>query len=73
MLLGGGKNEYGVCRRLLKCLEEGVERGRGQHVYLIDDIDAVLPHLRRNLHLVHQILDVIHTVVGGGVQFMNTI
>ena len=40
---------------------------------LVYDVNAVLSHLRRNLHLVHQVLDVINTVVGRGVQFVNTI
>ena len=73
MLLSRRKNEYGVCRRLLQRLEEGVERRRGEHMHLVYDVNAVLSHLRRNLHLVHQVLDVIHTVVGRGVQFVNTI
>ena len=67
VLLCCGENEYGVCRRLLKSLEEGVEGGRREHVHLIDDIDAVLADLRGDLHLVHQVLDVLHTVVGRGV------
>ena len=62
-----------MCRWFLKSLKEGVEGSGRQHVDLIDDVHAVLPDLRRNLHLVHQVLYVIHTIVGGGVQFMNTI
>ena len=73
MLLRRGEDEYRMCRRFLKSLKEGVERSGRQHVDLIDDVHAVLPDLRRNLHLVHQVLYVIHTIVGGGVQFMNTI
>ena len=73
MLLGRGKNEYGVCRRLLQRLEKCVESRGRKHVDLVYDVNAVLSHLRRNLHLVHQVLDVINTVVGRGVQFVNTI
>ena len=40
---------------------------------LIDDVDAVLSNLRRDLDLVHQVLDVFHSVVGGGIQFMDAV
>ena len=73
VLLRGRKNEYGVGRRLLQCLEEGVEGRLGQHVHLVDDIDTVPADLRRNLDLVHQCLDVVHTVVGGGIQLVDAI
>ena len=63
VLLCGGKNEDGVCRRLLQRLEEGVESGCRQHVNLIYDVYAVLSHLWRNLHLVHQGLDVLYGIV----------
>ena len=73
MLLCGRKYENRVCRRLFKGLEECVERLGGKHVYLVDDVDAVLAHLRRHPHLIHQVLDVLHTVVGGGIKLMNTV
>ena len=63
MLLSSRKNEYGVCRRFLQSLEEGVEGRLRQHMYLVDDVDAVVSHLRRHSHLVHQGLDVLYTVV----------
>ena len=40
---------------------------------LVDDIDTVPADLRRNLDLVHQCLDVVHTVVGGGIQLVDAI
>ncbi len=73
VLLGGGEDEYGVCWRLLKRLEEGVERGLAQHMHLIDDIDRIASHLRRYLHLVHQGLDVLHAVIGGGIQLVYAV
>jgi hypothetical protein len=42
-------------------------------VNLIDDIYAVPAHLRRYSHLVHQSLDVLHTIVGCGIKFMDTV
>ena len=73
MLLGGCKDEYGMCRRFLESLEESIEGCRRKHVYLIDDVDAVLPHLRRNLNLLHQVADVIDTVVGSGIQLVDAV
>ena len=69
VLLGGGKNEDDMCRRFLEGLEEGIEGGRREHVHLVDDKDLVLTHLRRDARLLHQRLDVLHRVVGGGVEF----
>ena len=40
---------------------------------LVNDIDAVPADLRRYLDLVHQGFDVVHTVVGGGIQFVDAI
>ena len=63
LLLGGGKNEDGVGGRLLKCLEECIECRRRQHVHLVDDKHAILSDLRRNLHLVDEVANVIYRVV----------
>ena len=68
-----GQDEDGMCRGLLKGFEEGVESALGQHVHLIYDVHAILSHLRRHLHLVHEGLDVLHGVVGGGVQLMDAV
>ena len=73
VLLGGGENEDGVCRRLFQRFQEGIERLCGEHVDLIDDVHAVLAHLRRDLHLVHQRLDIFHTVVRGRIQLVDAV
>ena len=73
VLLRGREDENRVCRRLLKGLEESIERRRGEHVHLIDDIDRIASHLGWDLHLVHQVLDVIHTVVGRRIQFVDAV
>ena len=39
--LGGGEDEFGVGRRLLQRLQQGVERLRRQHVDLVQHIDLV--------------------------------
>ena len=73
MLLGGGENEYRMCRRFLQRLEEGVEGLGAEHVDLIDDKHAVAAHLRRDAHLVYKSLYVLYAIVGGGIQFVNAI
>ena len=60
-----------MLRRFLHGLEQGVERLIGQHVDLVDDIHLVAAHRGQIGHLVPQIADVIHAVVGGGVHFHN--
>lgn len=42
-------------------------------MHLVYYIYAVLPHLRRNLHLVHKGFNVLYGVVGGRVQFMDAV
>ena len=73
MFLSSGKNEYGVRRWFLKSLEEGIERCLREHVYLIDDIDAVSSYLWRYAYLLHQGLDVLYTVIRSGIKLVNTI
>ena len=73
MLLCSRKNEYRVCRRFLQSLEERVESRLREHVHLIDDIHAVSSHLRRYAHLLHQRLDVLHTVVRSGVKLVDAV
>ncbi len=57
--------------RLLKRLEESVESGCREHVYLVDDEHRVVPDLRNDAHLFDQRADVLNRVVGGGVEFVN--
>ena len=73
MFLRCSKNEDSVCRWFLEGLEECIEGRLREHMDLIDDVHAILAHLRRYAHLVHQGLDVFHTVVRCGIQFMNAI
>ncbi len=73
VLLGGGEDKHRMCRRLLQSLEERVERRLREHVHLVYDIDAVPAHLRGNLHLLQQRLDIVHAIVGGGVQLMYAV
>ena len=73
MLLGGGEDEDGVCRRFLESLQEGIESRRREHMHLVDDINAVLAHLGRNLDLVHQLLDGIDTIVRSSIELVYAV
>ena len=50
--------------RLLKCLEQCVERLRREHVYFIDDVDLVVSRRRRELHGLAQVADLINAAIG---------
>ena len=73
VLLRRGKDEDGVARRLFQRLEEGVKGRGGEHVHLVDDVDLVAAYLGRDAHLLHQLPDVVHRVVGGGVQLVDVV
>ena len=73
MLLRCRKDEDRMCRRLLESLQKCIERRLRKHMDLVDDVHAVASHLRRHTHLVHQCLDVVDTVVGRGVELMDTV
>ncbi len=73
VLLGGGEDEDHVRWRLLQRLKEGIEGSGAEHVYLVDDEHLVLAHLRRDAGLLHQGLDVVHTIVAGGVQLKDVV
>lgn len=66
---GGGEHEDQVVRRLLDDLEQRVEAGRGDHVRLVDDEDAVPRLGRRVERAVAQFAGVVHTAVAGRVEF----
>jgi hypothetical protein len=71
VLLGCRQDEDGVRWRLLQCLQECVEGRIGEHVDLVYNIDFELTELRRVAHLIDQAADILHRVVGGGIQFEN--
>ena len=73
VFLGGGEDEDDVLWRLLQCLKEGIEGSRAEHVYLVDDKHLVLSDLWRYARLLHQLLDVVHTIVAGGVELKDVV
>ena len=68
---GGGEHEFGVLRRLLQRLQEGVEGRRRQHVDFVDDVDLVARAGRRVAHAVVDLADVVDAGMGRGVHFQH--
>ena len=62
--LGGGKDKNDVLGRLLKRLEQRVERLGGEHVHFVDDIHAEARLAGLELHLVDDVADVLDFAVG---------
>lgn len=69
MLFGGGEDENGISGGFFQGFEEGIEGRGGEHVYLVNDIDLPGARLWRVAYLLYQVADVVHGVVGGGIQF----
>ena len=65
--LRGGEDEDHVGRRLLQSLQQGVESPCGEHMHLVDDVNPVFPLRGGILDLLPNLPDVLHAVVGGGV------
>jgi hypothetical protein len=71
MLFRGGQYKNGITRWFFQCFQKGV-KGRGtQHVHLIYYIHLVPSGLGGKTNLFHQGANIIHTIVGRGIQFMN--
>ena len=67
MLFCSSQNKNGITRRLLKCFQESIESRIRKHVYLIDDVDLVLPCLGRIADLLYQGTDIFDRVIGGSI------
>ena len=65
--LGRRKHEHDVRRRFLERLQERVPSGGGEHVRLIEDVDALAAAHRCERDVLAQLANVVHAVVGGGV------
>lgn len=68
VLLGRGEDEDDMGGRFLQRLEEGIEGLLREHVDLVDDKDLVAAHLRGDAGLLHELLDLIDTIVGRGIE-----
>jgi len=68
--LGRREDEDDVLRRLFERLEQGVPRRAGQHVRLIEDVDAIGSSGRRDgSHVDPDLANVLDLVVRRGVEF----
>ena len=71
VLLGGGEDEDWIGGRLFERLEQSIEGPLGEHVHLIDDIDAVLAYLRGYAHLLNESAYVLDGVVARRIQLVD--
>ena len=71
MNLGGGQNEDHMTGRLLHDFQQRVERRNGEHVHLVDDIYLIGAGAGGIGGLIPQVADVVHAVVGGGVDLYH--
>ena len=69
--LGGGEDELDVLGRFFERLEQRVERRRGQHVDLVDDVDLILPVRGGVPHVVSQFADLLDAVVARAVDLQH--
>jgi hypothetical protein len=67
----GCQDKDGILRGLFQGLQKSIEGLLRQHVDLVYDEDLVVALLRREADLVIQLADVVHTVVGGGIELNN--
>ena len=65
--LGGGKDKDHIGRRLLQCLQHGIEGTRGEHMHLVYDIYHVFPVRGSILHSLIDLTDILYTVIGSGI------
>ena len=69
--LSGGQYEYHVVRRLLQGFKKRIEGSRTEHVYLINNIYLVAAFHRWVLHIFPDLTNVIHSIIGGGIDFQH--
>ena len=65
--LGGGQNKTGMWRGFFQRFEQSVEGAAAQHMDFVDDINFEAPFAGAKAHLVAQLADIVHAVVGGRV------
>ena len=66
--IGRGQHEAHVLGRLLERLQHRVERGLGQHVHFVDQVDLVAADGRRVARVVENLPHVVDAGVGRGVE-----
>ena len=67
--LGRRQNEDNMGGRFFQRFQQGVERRRGEHVHLIDDIYLIMASAGRIGRLVAEVADIIDAVVGRRIHF----
>ena len=73
MLLRRGQDENSMTGRFFQRFQKRIECRSRKHVYLVDDINLILANLWRDTHLLHQLTNIVHRVVGGCIKLMDII
>ena len=67
MHLSSRQNENHIGGGLFQRLQQRIKRTDGEHMHLVNDIDLKSALRRRIGHLIHNLTNIVHTVVGGGI------
>ena len=65
------ENEDDVCGRFFERLQQGVERRVRQHMHFVDDVHTIVAAKRRELDVFTDFAHIVHTGVGGAVDFYD--
>ena len=66
-----GKHENGMGWGLFEGFQQGIKGGIGEHVHFIDNVNAVGPPEGGKLHIFSKLSNIIHTGIGGAINFYN--
>ncbi len=69
--VGGGQQELHVLGRLFQRLQQRIERGLGEHVHFVDQIDLELAARGHVLGVLDYLAHIVHAGVGRGVDFQQ--
>ncbi len=69
MRLGGRKHKHHMGRRFFKCFEQSIKGSRTEHVHFINNVYLRGTVGRHIFDIFTQLPDLIHTIVGGAVDF----
>ncbi len=67
--IGGGEQEFDMCRRFFQRFKQGVEARFREHVHFVDQVDLEAPANRGVVHIVEQFAGVIDAGARRGIHF----
>ena len=73
MFLRCSQNKDGMTGRLFQRFQKSIESRCGEHMYFIDNVCLIFTDLWRDTHLLHQLADIVHRIIGSSIQFMDIV